>query len=207
MFLVSLTSGCDVSHWLRKGARKRLSPRQVSAALSSFAHSIRADESALIDFSHLGRRWDSGDGGKFSAPATDSQGVTWLLGIFMRTLMIFVAALFMAGPTAAATAGRKAGPEKFTAFAYSIEGKTADGQESYKGTVSADPTILPLRSKIRVSGAGIYSGEYSVADTGKNVKGRVIDIYVLSVREAREFGRKQVEVEILELPKQINVKR
>jgi 3D (Asp-Asp-Asp) domain-containing protein len=62
--------------------------------------------------------------------------------------------------------------------------------------VSADPKVLPLDSKIRVSNAGIYFGEYTVVDTGRKVKGHLIDIYMSSVREAREFGKKQVEVEI-----------
>jgi len=66
-----------------------------------------------------------------------------------------------------------------------------------KGTVSADPNVLPLGSKIRVSGAGAYSGEYTVADTGPKVRGHLIDIYVPSVREATAFGKKHVVVEIL----------
>jgi 3D (Asp-Asp-Asp) domain-containing protein len=115
-----------------------------------------------------------------------------------RTPTVFlIAILFLATFAVAATPARKAELEKFTAFAYSIEGKTADGSKSCKGTVSADPNVLPLGSKIRVSGAGSYSGEYTVVDTGQNIKGHVIDIYVSSVREAREFGKKQVEVEIL----------
>ena len=111
---------------------------------------------------------------------------------------LFSAVLFVAAFAAGATHARKAGPEKFTALAYSIEGKAADGSKVCKGTVSADPNVLPLGSKIRVSGAGAYSGEYTVVDSGGNVKGNVIDIYMSSVREARKFGKKKVEVEILE---------
>jgi rare lipoprotein A len=110
------------------------------------------------------------------------------------------AILFIAVPASAATPARTARPERFTAFAYSIDGKAADGSKSCMGTVSADPAVLPLGSKIRVSGAGTYSGEYTVVDTGQKVKGLVIDIYVTSVREAKEFGKKQVEVEVLDLP-------
>ncbi len=124
----------------------------------------------------------------------------WRMFMCRTPVTLFSAVLFVAGFAAGATPARKAGPEKFTAFAYSIEGKAADGSKSCKGTVSADPNVLPLGSKIRVSGAGTYSGEYTVADTGQNVKGHVIDIYVSSVREAREFGKKQVQVEILASP-------
>ena len=64
--------------------------------------------------------------------------------------------------------------------------------------MSADPNVLPLGSKIRVSGAATYSGEYTVVDSGGRVKGNVIDIYMSSVPEATKFGKKQVEVKILE---------
>jgi rare lipoprotein A len=109
-----------------------------------------------------------------------------------------IAILFVGGIAAPATSARKAGRKKFTALAYSIEGRSADGSKSGKGTVAADPNVLPLGSKIRVSGAGAYSGDYTVVDSGGTVKGNVIDIYVSSVREAKEFGKKKVEVEILE---------
>jgi rare lipoprotein A len=108
-----------------------------------------------------------------------------------------IAILFVAGLAAAPTHAPKAGRQEFTALAYSIEGKAADGSKSCIGTVAADPNVLPLGSKIRVSGAGAYSGDYTVVDSGGNVKGNVIDIYMSSVAEARKFGRKKVEVEIL----------
>ena len=118
-----------------------------------------------------------------------------------RTAFTFlIAILFVTAFADAATRARKAGPEKFTASAYSIEGKAAEGSKSRKGTVSADPNVLPLGSRIRVSGAGVYSGVYTVIDTGQSVKGHVIDIYVSSVREAEEFGKKKVSVEILAKP-------
>jgi 3D (Asp-Asp-Asp) domain-containing protein len=116
-----------------------------------------------------------------------------------RTPVTFlIAFLFVAGLAAAGTPARKAGSRTFTASAYSIEGKSADGSKSCKGTVAADPNVLPLGSKIRVSGAGVYSGEYTVVDSGGKVKGNVIDIYMSSALEATKFGKRKVEVEILE---------
>jgi 3D (Asp-Asp-Asp) domain-containing protein len=56
------------------------------------------------------------------------------------------------------TSGR---PARFLKVAYSIDGKSAAGSKTRKGTVSADPNVLPLGSKIRVTGAGTYSGEYT----------------------------------------------
>jgi 3D (Asp-Asp-Asp) domain-containing protein len=48
-----------------------------------------------------------------------------------------------------------------------------------------------------VSGAGSYSGEYTVADTGRTIRGHEIDIFIADDAEAKRFGRKPVEVEIL----------
>jgi rare lipoprotein A len=120
--------------------------------------------------------------------------------MFMRRTPVtfLIAILFVAGIAVAASPARKAGRRKFTALAHSIEGKSADGSTSRKGTVAADPNVLPLGSKIRVSGAGAYSGVYTVIDSGGKVKGNVIDIYMSSVPEARKFGKKEVEVKILE---------
>src|SRR6266581_1312704 len=91
---------------------------------------------------------------------------------------LVIAILFAAGLAGAATPARKVGHKKFTALAYSIEGKSAAGSKSGKGTVAADPNVLPLGSKIRVSGAGAYSGQYTVIDSGGRVKGNVIDIFM-----------------------------
>lgn len=86
----------------------------------------------------------------------------------------------------------------FEATAYSIEGHTSSGEHSHEGVVAADPTVLPLGSRIRVSDAGPYSREYEVADTGRKVRGRKIDIYLADDAEAKRFGRKNVKVEILD---------
>jgi 3D (Asp-Asp-Asp) domain-containing protein len=86
----------------------------------------------------------------------------------------------------------------FEATAYSIEGETASGRTSREGIVAADSKVLPIGSRIRVQGAGRYDGKYTVADTGREIKGREIDIYIANDREAKRFGRKKVRVEVLE---------
>lgn len=86
---------------------------------------------------------------------------------------------------------------RFTATATAITGITAKGTMTREGTVAADPNILPLGSRIHISGAGAYSGVYHVTDTGASVKGRRIDIYMPSTHAARRFGRKIVRVRIL----------
>jgi 3D (Asp-Asp-Asp) domain-containing protein len=97
------------------------------------------------------------------------------------------------------TAVAKKRPTVLTVFAtaHSVEGETAAGTVSRVGTAAADPRILPLGSKIRVLGAGKYSGDYSVEDTGPAVKGREIDIYMKTGAEAKKFGRQKVKVIVL----------
>jgi 3D (Asp-Asp-Asp) domain-containing protein len=86
----------------------------------------------------------------------------------------------------------------FEATAYTVEGQTASGARTRAGIVAADPNVLPIGTRIRVSGAGDYDGEYTVKDTGREIKGREIDIYIADAAEAKRFGRKNVTVEVLE---------
>lgn len=87
---------------------------------------------------------------------------------------------------------------EFEATAYSIEGETAAGTRAREGICAADPDVIPLGSRIRIHGAGEYSGECQVEDTGRAIRGREIDIYLSSDAEAKRFGRQTVRVEILE---------
>ena len=86
---------------------------------------------------------------------------------------------------------------KFLATAYSVEGTTKSGTETRVGIVAADTDVLPLGTQIRVTGAGEYSGRYAVTDTGANVDGKHIDIYVPDARDAKDFGNRTVRVEVL----------
>jgi 3D (Asp-Asp-Asp) domain-containing protein len=85
----------------------------------------------------------------------------------------------------------------FIATAYAIEGKEASGKWTHPGTVSADRKVLPLNSRIRIYGAGRYSGDYTVEDTGGKVDGHHIDVYMPTRAEAKKFGRQRVKVVIL----------
>jgi 3D (Asp-Asp-Asp) domain-containing protein len=85
----------------------------------------------------------------------------------------------------------------FIATAYSVEGTGASGKWSHPGTVAADRTVLPLNSRIRIYGAGRYSGDYTVEDTGGKVDGHHVDVYMPSQAEAKKFGRQRVKVVVL----------
>jgi 3D (Asp-Asp-Asp) domain-containing protein len=89
-------------------------------------------------------------------------------------------------------------PRAYVATAYSLRGRTASGQMVSKGIIAADPRFLPLGSRVRLQ-AGAYSGEYLVADTGGMVRGRRIDIWTPTSREAMRFGRRLVKLTVLSL--------
>ena len=86
----------------------------------------------------------------------------------------------------------------FTATAYSGGGRTASGTVPRSGVVAADPAVLPLGSRIRVQGAGTYSGQYVVRDTGAKIRGRRIDIYIPKHAQAKRFGKRTVKVEVIQ---------
>jgi 3D (Asp-Asp-Asp) domain-containing protein len=89
-------------------------------------------------------------------------------------------------------------PTAYVATAYSLRGRTASGLPVSKGLIAADPRVLPLGSRVRLE-AGAYSGEYLVADTGGMVRGKRIDIWTPSSREAMRFGRRTVKLTVLSL--------
>jgi 3D (Asp-Asp-Asp) domain-containing protein len=87
-------------------------------------------------------------------------------------------------------------PVAYVATAYSLHGRTASGANVNKGIIAADPRFLPLGSRVRLN-AGGYSGEYLVADTGGAIRGRRIDIWTPTSREALRFGRRTVKLTVL----------
>jgi 3D (Asp-Asp-Asp) domain-containing protein len=93
------------------------------------------------------------------------------------------------------------GWQKFNASAYSAEGETASGKQTREGkTVAADPSVLPLGTRIEIRDAGPYSGTYVVHDSGRKINGREIDIFIDNPAEAKKFGKKPVRVKVLSKP-------
>ena len=87
-------------------------------------------------------------------------------------------------------------PQTYTATAYSLRGRPASGRPVTRGLIAADPSVLPLGTRVRLE-AGSFSGEYEVADTGGSVRGRRIDIWTPTSREALKFGRRAVKLTVL----------
>jgi 3D (Asp-Asp-Asp) domain-containing protein len=98
--------------------------------------------------------------------------------------------------TSAAKDDFEVAPQTYVATAYSLRGRTASGKPVNRGLIAADPRVLPLGTRVRLE-AGSFSGEYEVADTGGGVKGRRIDIWIPTSREAMHFGRRAVKVTVL----------
>jgi 3D (Asp-Asp-Asp) domain-containing protein len=84
----------------------------------------------------------------------------------------------------------------YVATAYSLKGRTASGRLVSRGLIAADPSVLPLGSRVKLEHPG-YSGEYLVADTGGAIRGRRIDIWTPSSGEAMRFGRRTVKLTVL----------
>ena len=87
-------------------------------------------------------------------------------------------------------------PRSFEATAYSLHGITRSGTYVRRGIIAADPRVLPLGSVVHLK-AGNYSGVYTVKDTGGAIKGKRIDLWVGSSREAFSFGRRSVRLTVL----------
>ena len=88
----------------------------------------------------------------------------------------------------------------FTATAYCKGSTTASGVAARTGVAAADPQLLPVGSVVNVA-AGLpkYSGVYTIMDTGPEVQGRELDLYMWSCNEALAFGRKSVDITVLRL--------
>jgi 3D (Asp-Asp-Asp) domain-containing protein len=102
-------------------------------------------------------------------------------------------------PAKTAEAAQGSPFQMFSATAYSLRGRTASGQSVTRGLIAADPRVLPIGTRVRVE-AGPWTGEYLVADTGGAIKGRKIDIWTPSSREAMQFGRRAVKLTVLYVP-------
>jgi 3D (Asp-Asp-Asp) domain-containing protein len=86
----------------------------------------------------------------------------------------------------------------FEATAYCRGTTTASGVAVRAGIAASDPTMLPTGSVIQVDGLRApYAGIYTVLDTGPEIQGREVDLYMWNCDEAVRFGRQKVTVTVL----------
>ncbi|EKN71517.1 hypothetical protein BABA_01165 [Neobacillus bataviensis LMG 21833] len=85
----------------------------------------------------------------------------------------------------------------YTASCEGCSGITATGMDLLENpnqkVISVDPSVIPLGSKVYVEGYG----EAIAGDTGGAIKGNKIDVFIPSKQDAINFGRKQLNVTIL----------
>ena len=86
----------------------------------------------------------------------------------------------------------------YTAYCEGCSGITKNGTDiranPHLKVIAVDPTVIPLGTRVWVEGYG----EAIAADIGGAIKGNIIDVFIPSHEEALEWGRKTVEVRILE---------
>ncbi len=73
-------------------------------------------------------------------------------------------------------------------------GITATGAVAQRGIVAVDPDVIPLGTRVYIPGYGTAVA----ADTGGAIRGNKIDLCMESYGEAINFGRRSVEVYILD---------
>ncbi|MBU3091253.1 hypothetical protein K2F40_14660 [Clostridium sp. CM028] len=82
--------------------------------------------------------------------------------------------------------------------AYSTDGFTASGSRTSRNpngysTIAVDPTVIPTGSKVYIEGYG-----YAIAsDTGSAIKGNIIDVFFNTEAEALNWGRRNVNIRII----------
>lgn len=87
------------------------------------------------------------------------------------------------------------------ATAYSGHSTTATGLKPVRNpnglsSIAVDPRVIPLGSKVYIPGYG-----YAIAsDTGGAIKGNIIDLYMNSSQECRQWGRRNVTLHIVAYP-------
>lgn len=67
-------------------------------------------------------------------------------------------------------------------------------------TIAVDPEVIPLGSKVNVrcESRPEANGVYTAEDTGGVIKGNIIDIYMNDRSQAIQWGRRDVEITVLE---------
>ena len=78
------------------------------------------------------------------------------------------------------------------AYAYTGGGTTAMGTRARVGEIAVDPSVIPLGTNVYIEGVGPRRAE----DTGGNIQGNTIDIYMNSESECRNWGVRYVTIYI-----------
>jgi 3D (Asp-Asp-Asp) domain-containing protein len=86
--------------------------------------------------------------------------------------------------------------QAFEATAYSVFGITKSGVWVRRGIIAVDPRVVPLGSIVEIQGESC-AGIYTAMDTGPEIQGREVDIYMPTGQEAIRFGRRNVRLKLI----------
>lgn len=81
-------------------------------------------------------------------------------------------------------------PVQMTAYCLT-KTTTRRGRYVRAGIVAADPKLFPLSRYIELYDGRRYLGRFLIDDTGRLIKGNIIDIWMPTCREAKVFGRRK----------------
>jgi 3D (Asp-Asp-Asp) domain-containing protein len=81
-------------------------------------------------------------------------------------------------------------PVEMTAYCLT-KTTTRRGRYVRAGIVAADPRLFPLSRYVELYDGRRYLGRFLIDDTGRLIKGNIIDVWVPTCREARLFGRRK----------------
>ena len=107
-----------------------------------------------------------------------------------RKAIKMVATAYEAGPR---STGKRPGDKGY--------GITASGARAKRGTVAVNPRVIPLGTKLYIKSLtpGVPDYGFAIAqDTGGAIKGNKIDLFMDTVWECLQFGRRPVMVYILQ---------
>ena len=83
---------------------------------------------------------------------------------------------------------------KSNASAYSGHSTTATGQKPKWGTIAVDPKVIPYGTKVYIP---YFNKTFVANDCGGAIKGTKIDIFMNSRKECYKFGRRNIEIIVL----------
>lgn len=87
----------------------------------------------------------------------------------------------------------EAQPIVMEATAYCLRTPTATGEQTAPGFVAVDPAIIPLYSELYIEGYG----KAIAMDTGGDIRGQRIDLWMPDRNQCLQFGRQPVKVWII----------
>jgi len=92
-----------------------------------------------------------------------------------------------------------------TSLSFSVTGyckgtTTASGANVKTGMAASDPRVLPVGSIVQVDRLDDrHNGVYTIMDTGPEVQGRELDLYMWNCNEALALGRREAAVTVVRL--------